>query len=119
MGEPKAAPHLILIRMFIIDDLLLLLGSTLIGGAVGGLVGGAAGALISFVIDVFLDVDSIGEEIQIHYPDALKLLIQEKKKNAVKVGIFGEYDKEIETCVEITSSQGVSDNLYVGQLIYL
>ncbi len=105
--------------MFLIDDLFIIGGAALLGGAVGGAVGGAAGAFLGFVIDVFLDEDSIGDEVLVHYPDALKLLIQEKKSNAVKVGIFGEYDEEIETGVEISSSQGISDNLYVGQEIYL
>lgn len=105
--------------MFLIDDLLIIGGATLLGGALGGAVGGAAGALIGFVIDVFLDEDSIGDEVHIRYPEAFKLLIQEKKSNAVKVGIFGEYDEEIETGVEIASSQGISENLYVGQEIYL
>lgn len=105
--------------MFLIDDLLIIAGAALIGGTVGGAVGSVAGALVGFVIDVFLDEDSIGDEVHVRYPDAIKLLIQEKKNNAVKVGIFGEYDEEIETGVEITSSQGISDNLYVGQEIYL
>ena len=99
--------------------LFLLIGALIVFQAVASVVLDAAGAVISFVIDVLLDEDSVGKQIKNKYPDALKLLIQEKKKNAVKVGIFGEYDKEIETGVEITSSQGVSDNLYVGQLIYL
>ena len=105
--------------MFLIDDLIVIGGAALLGGAFGGAVGSVAGALISFVIDIFLDEDSIGNEVQVRYPDAIKLLIQDRKKNAVKVGIFGEYDDEIETGVEITSSQGISDDLYVGQVIYL
>lgn len=105
--------------MFLIDDLLIIAGGALLGGAIGGLIGGATVTIIDFFIDVFLDEDSIGNEIHTHYPEALKLLIQEKKSNAVKVGIFGKNEEEIETGVEITSSQGVSDNLYVGQEIYL
>lgn len=105
--------------MFIIDDILIFTGTVLIGGAVGGVVGGAAGALIGWAIEVFLDEDSIKNEVQTHYPDALKLLIQEKKKNAVKVGIFEENKEDIATEIEISSSQGVSNNLYVGQEIYL
>lgn len=97
--------------MFLIDDLLIIGAAALVGGVVGG--------GITVLIDVFIDENSIGDKIHARYPDALKLLIQEKKSNAVKVGIFGEYDKEIETGIEISSSQGVSDNLYVGQEIYL
>ncbi len=105
--------------MFFIDDLLLLAGSALIGGAVGGAVGGAAGALIGFAIDVFLDEDSLSDEVTNHYPDAFKLLIEEKKRNAIQVGIFDEEDEIIESNVEITSDEGVADDLYVGQVIYL
>lgn len=108
-------PHYYLFFMFIIDDILIIGGAALIGGAAGSV----AGALISFVIDVFIDEDSIGNEVQIRYPDALKLLIQEKKSSAIKIGIFGENDREIENSVEISSSQGISDHLYVGQEIYL
>lgn len=101
--------------MFLIDDLLIIGGSALLGG----LIGGAAGAAIGFIIDVFLDESSIGSEVKVRYPDALKILIQEKKKTAVNVGIFGDNGTVIESNVEIESSQGVSDNLYVGQQIYL
>ena len=62
--------------MFLIDDLLIIGGSALLGG----LIGGAAGAAIGFIIDVFLDESSIGSEVKVRYPDALKILIQEKKK---------------------------------------
>lgn len=102
--------------MFIIDDILI---AGVIGGVIGGAIGGAIGGVISLVIDVFLDENSIRDEVHTRYPNALKLLIQEKKANAVKVGIFREYDDEIETGIEISSSEGVSDNLYVGQEIYL
>jgi hypothetical protein len=43
----------------------------------------------------------------------------EKKKNAVNVGIFDEYDDTIEANVQFETEQGVSDDLYVGQEIYL
>lgn len=101
--------------MFLIDDILFIAGCALVGGAVGG----AAGAVIGFAVGFFLDEESLGNEVQVRYPEALKILIQKKKKNAVNVGIFGINDEEIETGIEISSSQGVSDNLYVGQEIYL
>lgn len=105
--------------MFLIDDLLIIGGAALIGGAAGSIGGGIVGALIGIAIDVFLDDSSLGEEVHTRYPEALKLLIKEKKSNAVKVGIFGENEREIESNVEITSSKGISNNLYVGQEIYL
>ncbi len=105
--------------MFIIDDIFVIAGSTLLGAAIGGAVGGATGAIVSFLLDIFLDEGTLSNEVHIRYPDALKLLIEERKKNAVKVGIFGEDEIVIESGVEISSSEGVSDNLHVGQVIYL
>ena len=44
--------------------------------------------------------------------------VKEKKKNAVKVGIFDEDDEHIDD-IEITSSKGVSKSLHKGQTIYV
>ncbi len=83
--------------------------------AAGAAIGGAIGYLVgSFIDEVFL-TDAIEEK----YPDAFKILIKEKKKNAVNVGIFDIDDMTIEPSVEIESEQGVSDELYVGQVIYI
>ncbi len=101
--------------MFGIDDLLFIGGSYLIGHALGT----AAAAVIEFVIDVFIDEESLQDEIEERYPEAFKLLIKEKKKTAVNVGIFDVCDDVIESNVEISSSEGVSNDLYVGQEIYL
>ncbi|MCR5568050.1 MAG: hypothetical protein K6G31_02120 [Paludibacteraceae bacterium] len=96
--------------MFLIDDLIFLTGCALVGGSIGGTVG--------FLVGVFLDEDTIKDEVKVKYPDALKLMIEEKKKKAVNVGIFGDSGK-IASGIEIQSEKGVSDNLYVGQTIYL
>ena len=45
--------------------------------------------------------------------------MEEKKKNSVSVGIFDEEEDIIADGVEIESEQGVSDDLYVGQIIYV
>lgn len=50
--------------------------------------------------------------------DAFKALIKEKKKYAVNVGIFDEEEENIGN-IEIKSDEGVSDSLYVGQVIYI
>ena len=105
--------------MFLIDDILIISGYALLGGIIGGITGGTAGALIGIVIDVLLDASSIKKEVNARYPEALKILIQQKKRNSIKVGIFNEYDDEIETGVEISSTRGISKELYVGQEIYL
>lgn len=97
--------------MFLIDDLLLIAGCGLIGGAVGGAVG--------IFIATILDEDTVKKEVKLKYPEALKLMIEKKKQSAVDVGIFGSNENQIASGIEIQSEKGVSDNLYVGQVIYL
>lgn len=101
--------------MFGFDDILYILGC----GALGGAAGFAAGSTIAWVICKIIDETSLKDEVKIKYPNALKLLIKEKKKHAVNVGIFGENEDCIEDSVDITSDKGVSDELYVGQVILL
>ena len=50
--------------------------------ALGLLVGGLLGATIFMAVDYFLSEDKLVEEVEEQYPDAFKLLIKEKKKNA-------------------------------------
>ena len=64
----------------------------------------------------FLSEDKLVEEVEEQYPDAFKLLIKEKKKNAVNVGIFDEDNEHLDD-VEITSTKGVSKSLRKGQII--
>lgn len=101
--------------MFLIDDILIISGYALLGGAIGGI----TGSIIGIVINVLLDVSSIKKEVNARYPEAIKILIQQKKRNSIKVGLFNEYDDEIETGIKISSTRGTSDKLYVGQEIYL
>ena len=84
--------------------------------ALGLLAGGLLGATIFMAVDFFLSEDKLVEEVEEQYPDAFKLLIKEKKKNAVNVGIFDK-DNEHLYDVEITSSKGVSKSLRKGQVI--
>ena len=86
--------------------------------ALGLLAGGLLGATIFMAVDFFLSEDKLVEEVEEQYPDAFKLLIKEKKKNAVNVGIFDE-DNEHLGDMEITSSKGVSKSLHKGQTIYV
>lgn len=85
----------------------------------GGLGGAAVGAGIGFIIGCFIDDDTLRSEIGLRYDDAFILLIEEKKKKSVCVGIFDEEEDIIADGVEIESEQGVSDDLYVGQIIYV
>ena len=86
--------------------------------ALGLLAGGLLGATIFMAVDYFLSEDKLVEEVEEQYPDAFKLLIKEKKKNAVNVGIFDEDDEHLDD-VEITSTKGVSKSLRKGQVIYV
>lgn len=95
--------------------LLAIAANAAVGAAVGGAVGYAAGWLVGAFIDEFVLQDAVREQ----YPEAFKLMIKEKKKTAVNVGIFDEYDDTIEANVLFETEQGVSDSLYVGQEIYL
>ena len=86
--------------------------------ALGLLAGGLLGATIFMAVDFFLSEDKLVEEAEEQYPDAFKLLIKEKKKNAVNVGIFDEDNEHLDD-VEITSTKGVSKSLRKGQVIYV
>lgn len=86
--------------------------------ALGLLAGGLFGATIFMAVDFFLSEDKLVEEVEEQYPDAFKLLIKEKKKNAVNVGIFDEDNEHLDD-VEITSTKGVSKSLRKGQIIYV
>lgn len=86
--------------------------------ALGLLAGGLLGATIFMAVDFFLSEDKLVEEVEEQYPDAFKLLIKEKKKNAVNVGIFDEDNEHLDD-VEITSTKGVSKSLRKGQVIYV
>ena len=86
--------------------------------ALGLLAGGLLGATIFLAVDFFLSEDKLVEEVEEQYPDAFKLLIKEKKKNAVNVGIFDEDNEHLDD-VEITSTKGVSKSLRKGQIIYV
>lgn len=84
----------------------------------GLLAGGLLGATIFLAVDFFLSEDKLVEEVEKQYPDAFKLLIKEKKKNAVNVGIFDEDDEHLDD-VEITSTKGVSKSLRKGKVIFV
>ena len=82
-----------------------------------GLLIGAIGVSV-VVSTVVISRASLKNDVKNEYPDAFKMLIKEKKKDAVKVGIFDKTNSHIED-VEITSNKGVSNNLHQGQTIYI
>ena len=86
--------------------------------ALGLLAGGLLGATIFMAVDYFISEETLVENVEEEYPDAFKLRIKEKKKNAVNVGIFDEDHEHLDD-MEITSSKGVSKSLHKGQTIYV
>ena len=86
--------------------------------ALGLLAGGLLGATIFLTVDYSISKETLVENVEDEYPDAFKLLIKEKKKNAVNVGIFDEDDEHLDD-VEITSTKGVSKSLRKGKVIFV
>ncbi len=84
----------------------------------GFLAGGVIGVAIAIAINHFLSEGTLKKIVWKENPNAFKMLIKEKKKNAVNVGIFGESDEHLDD-MEITTSKGVSRKLSKGQTIYL
>ena len=82
-----------------------------------GLLIGAIGVSV-VVSTVVISIDSLKNDVKNEYPDSFKMLIKEKKKDALKVGIFDKTNSHIED-IEITSNKGVSNNLHQGQTIYI
>lgn len=80
--------------------------------------GYAAGTVLGAVVDWFIDEDSLSDCIEQEYDNAFYILIEEKKKSAVKVGIF-DYEEDIIEDIELQSESGVSSSLYEGQVIYV
>lgn len=69
------------------------------------------------IINDIIDMFSIKSSVRSKCPYALKVQILEKKKHAVNVGIFGN-DNVMIAKEEIISSEGVSDEIHKGQIIY-
>lgn len=58
------------------------------------------------------------KEIAKEFPNALKIKIKDKNTRRVNVGVFGKNDVEI--CEQsYKSKEGISDRIYVGQIISL
>lgn len=103
-----------------ITGLLTLVAHTVIGGVVGGVVGGAVGGLVGLVIDVFIDDKTIKDTARSrHANEQLKLLIKDKNTRKVDVGIFDSPTNKHLEDIGIETSKGVSDSLYVGQVLYV
>lgn len=82
--------------------------------------GGAAGAVLGLIISLFIDEDTIRDEIKEReeFKNAIKALVKSKTTRTVNVHIFDCHDDTIGS-LELTSEKGVSDDIHVGQVIYL
>lgn len=82
--------------------------------AAAALIGGGVALITTAIIGEFF----IKKEVKKKCPEAFKVLILEKKKKAVKCGIFDCDDDYLDE-MEFESEKGVSSKIYVGQEIYL
>ena len=89
------------------------------GGLAAGLGGGVVVGLICAAISEWLNEDTISETIhnEDKFKDAIKAIVKDKSVRKVKVGIFDNTEQIGE--MEIESSKGVSNSVYVGQVIDL
>ena len=76
------------------------------------------GAVCCIVIAGIITYQSIWEAITKEFPNSIKILIKEKSRKAVHVGIFDSYGDKIKDDVEIRSEDGVSSSIKEGQIIY-
>lgn len=81
-------------------------------------VGEAIGDLIVEVVNGIVDFFTIKEEVKQKVPNAFKIMIKEKRKNAVNVRIFNRQNTPIGQ-MEISSAEGVDDKIQVGQVYVL
>lgn len=89
----------------------------ILGSALAGI---ASGAVIALICDVFIDEDSIKQEIngQEEFKKAFKAIIKSKSVKKVNLHIFDNQNDKLGS-FDLTSEKGVSDNLQVDQVIYL
>ena len=83
---------------------------------------GAAKGFIIVVFDVFVGMltrVAVRRVVKQKCPDAFKVMIRKKKTNAVNVGIFDNKSHLIADNVEMKATEGVADEIKVGQTIYL
>lgn len=92
----------------------IIFGSLAAGAGAGIVVG-----LICALIDEILSEDSITETVKSRneFQNAIKAIVNDKSTRKVKVGIFDSTERIGE--MEIESTKGVSNSLYVGQVIDL
>lgn len=98
--------------MGLLTDLLSVL---LVGGA--AVAGTAALGYACYKTYKYLTADRVKEAAREKFPRALKVIIQERKKNSVKCGVFGRNNQQLDS-MEL-GGEMVSDRLRPGYEIYL
>lgn len=83
-------------------------GAALVATAVGG----------GIVISKKINERRLKNAIKKEFTEAVKMIIYDKNTKKVDVGIFDENNDKIKD-LTVESEKGVSDELYVGQEIYL
>ena len=76
------------------------------------------GDLIDAVVSGVIDLFTVKEQVKQKVPGAFKMIIQEKRKNSVDVGIFSKNNQPLSK-MRIESNDGVSNELRLGQEYYL
>lgn len=70
--------------------------------------------------ELIIDANSVKEVAKTKYPNtSLKLLIKSKTTRRVDVGIFNQNTAQYMEDIKLESNKGISDSLYVGQVIYV
>lgn len=80
-----------------------------------------AGALLfggGLTVTAIITLDYLRQEVKKRHSNAFKIMILSRKKNAVDVGIFNRKNQRIDE-IKYTSSEGVSDALYRGLVLYV
>lgn len=83
-------------------------GAALIATAVGG----------GIIISKKINEKRLKKAVKKEFTEAVKMIINDKSTKKVNVGIFDENNDKIKD-LTVESEKGVSDELYVGQEIYL
>lgn len=70
--------------------------------------------------DLIIDDNAVKDVAKTKYPNmSLKLLIKSKTTRHVDVGIFNQSTAHHMEDIKLESNKGVSDSLYVGQVLYV
>ena len=84
-----------------------------------GIAAAIIGAAAAIVVVTIIDKVALQKAIKEKYQNAAKALIKSKDTKTVVVGIYDDRNRTIDEAMEIKSDSGVSQDIKVGQTIYL